>query len=112
MEVRSFWRGSGQTIYEGDAWQLAAKLKPASVDCIVTSPPYWGLRDYGLSPIVLGGDPGCKHQWGHRQLGPLTTQWAKSAGQKIVPGDWSQCRDDSRKRDRPDHSTFCRKCGA
>ena len=22
-------------------------LEPASIDCIVTSPPYWGLRDYG-----------------------------------------------------------------
>lgn len=31
----------------GDAWDLALGLAPASLDCIVTSPPYWGLRDYG-----------------------------------------------------------------
>lgn len=31
----------------GDAWDLAETLAPASIDCIVTSPPYWGLRDYG-----------------------------------------------------------------
>lgn len=31
----------------GDSWQLAETLEPASIDCIVTSPPYWGLRDYG-----------------------------------------------------------------
>lgn len=31
----------------GDSWQLAEMLEPASIDCIVTSPPYWGLRDYG-----------------------------------------------------------------
>lgn len=24
------------------------KLRPASVHCVVTSPPYWGLRDYGV----------------------------------------------------------------
>ena len=31
----------------GDSWRLAETLEPASIDCIVTSPPYWGLRDYG-----------------------------------------------------------------
>lgn len=36
------------TIKVGDAWDLASTLTPQSVDCIVTSPPYWGLRDYGV----------------------------------------------------------------
>jgi len=31
----------------GDAWVLADQLEPNSIDCIVTSPPYWSLRDYG-----------------------------------------------------------------
>lgn len=31
----------------GDAFDLARRLAPASVDCVVTSPPYWGLRSYG-----------------------------------------------------------------
>ena len=35
------------SVFYGDAWQLASTLAPASIDCIVTSPPYWGLRDYG-----------------------------------------------------------------
>ena len=30
---------------------------------MVTSPPYWGLRDYQLPPAVWGGDPGCAHAW-------------------------------------------------
>jgi DNA modification methylase len=34
-------------VFYGDAWELASTLEPASIDCIVTSPPYWGLRDYG-----------------------------------------------------------------
>jgi DNA modification methylase len=25
-----------------------AEIEPESVDCVVTSPPYWGLRDYGV----------------------------------------------------------------
>jgi site-specific DNA-methyltransferase (cytosine-N4-specific) len=34
-------------IWCGDAFDLAEKLEPASVDLILTSPPYWGLRTYG-----------------------------------------------------------------
>ncbi|MGI5162247.1 DNA-methyltransferase [Microbispora sp. CA-102843] len=36
----------------GDAWDLLAGLEPESVDLILTSPPYWGLRDYGLDHNV------------------------------------------------------------
>jgi len=36
------------TILHGDAFDLFASLKPASVDLLITSPPYWGHRDYGL----------------------------------------------------------------
>ncbi len=39
------------------------ELPDCSVNCIVTSIPYWGLRDYGLPPVVWGGDAGCEHDW-------------------------------------------------
>ncbi|HEY5606275.1 MAG TPA: site-specific DNA-methyltransferase [Thermoplasmata archaeon] len=32
----------------GDARKCLRTLPPASVHCVVTSPPYWGLRDYGV----------------------------------------------------------------
>ncbi len=35
------------TLYLGDVRDVLAELPAASVDCCVTSPPYWGLRDYG-----------------------------------------------------------------
>lgn len=35
-------------IQRGDAYDLLARLEPASVDLILTSPPYWGLRTYAL----------------------------------------------------------------
>lgn len=35
------------TLLHGDAREVLAGLPTASVDCVVTSPPYWGLRDYG-----------------------------------------------------------------
>ncbi len=36
-------------------------LRDGCVQCVVTSPPYWGLRDYGLA-TWSGGDPLCDHQ--------------------------------------------------
>jgi DNA modification methylase len=35
-------------------------MPDASVDCIVTSPPFWSLRDYGTG-AWHGGDPACPH---------------------------------------------------
>ena len=34
-------------ILEGDVLVKLKELKSNSIDCVVTSPPYWGLRDYG-----------------------------------------------------------------
>jgi DNA modification methylase len=35
------------TLHQGDSLTVARELPNASADCIVTSPPYFGLRDYG-----------------------------------------------------------------
>lgn len=35
-------------IIEGDALHALRLLPSSSIQCVVTSPPYWGLRDYGI----------------------------------------------------------------
>jgi site-specific DNA-methyltransferase (adenine-specific) len=51
-------RFSDSVIFEGDALAVLQRLPDESVQCIVTSPPYWGLRDYafldqiGLEPTL------------------------------------------------------------
>ena len=35
------------SIYGGDCRAVMAEMPAESVHCVVTSPPYWGLRDYG-----------------------------------------------------------------
>jgi site-specific DNA-methyltransferase (adenine-specific) len=40
------------TIFEGDALGVLGRLPSASVQCIVTSPPYWGLRDYDIAEQI------------------------------------------------------------
>lgn len=36
------------SLHIGDCIEVLQTMEPDSVDCIVTSPPYWGLRDYGV----------------------------------------------------------------
>jgi site-specific DNA-methyltransferase (cytosine-N4-specific) len=38
-------------------------LKEKSVQSIITSPPYWGLRCYDIPNMVWGGTIDCEHQW-------------------------------------------------
>lgn len=49
--------------YCGHVLDVLRSLPDESVHCIVTSPPYWGLRDYGVKPQVWGGAESCAHQW-------------------------------------------------
>jgi DNA modification methylase len=37
------------TLWHGDALAVLRELDDGSVDCCVTSPPYFGLRDYGVA---------------------------------------------------------------
>jgi DNA modification methylase len=50
-------------VLRGEAIDVLAGLPAASVQTCVTSPPYWGIRDFGVPPRVWGGDPGCRHRW-------------------------------------------------
>ena len=45
----------------GDCLAILPTLPGASVQCCVTSPPYWGLRDYGTAQWE-GGDEECDHK--------------------------------------------------
>jgi DNA modification methylase len=45
----------------GDCLQVMQTMPDRSVHCCVTSPPYFGLRDYGTGRWE-GGDPACDHQ--------------------------------------------------
>lgn len=47
-------------IYLGDNIEILKSLPDNSVNCCITSPPYYGLRDYGTGKWI-GGDPNCPH---------------------------------------------------
>src|SRR5690606_13788512 len=50
--MQPYWRSNNGetslTIYQGDVLDVLRQLPDESVHCCITSPPYWGLRDYGV----------------------------------------------------------------
>src|SRR5690348_18344490 len=53
MTPAPYWHDSTSTLYVGDARNVLTDMPDESADCIVTSPPYWGKRDYGV-PVQYG----------------------------------------------------------
>jgi DNA modification methylase len=55
--VRSpYWSQENVILHHGDAREVLTEMTTGSVHCIVTSPPYYGLRDYG-APNQVGQEP-------------------------------------------------------
>ena len=71
-------RPTSARVIQGDAFDLFDELAAKSVDLVITSPPYWGHRDYGLG-----------HNWAFfndipsvRKIGPMTPgyEWYRQNG--------------------------------
>lgn len=64
-------------LVQGDARHLP--LRDGCVQTVVTSPPYWGLRDYGTGKWS-GGDPACdhKHETQHQKQGAPSQRKGRS----------------------------------
>lgn len=90
-------------LYNADCCDMSF-LPGHSVDCVVTSPPYWGLRDYGLPPSIWDGAPVCEHEWGALRKGK--TQSGSLLGSTLDGAH-------SGKERRPEwESVYCHHCGA
>jgi DNA modification methylase len=62
------------SLLQGDSLTILKTLPDRSVHCVVFSPPYYGLRDYGTAKWT-GGDPACDHNPGNqKRVGATTLQ--------------------------------------
>jgi DNA modification methylase len=101
------------SIRVGHVLSELAKLPDESVHCVVTSPPYYGLRSYGTEPQVWGGDPGCAHDF---ESETITSEigkgnWAQGTNGRgeLQPGGVDAKREPVRTTA---ERGFCRHCGA
>jgi DNA modification methylase len=101
--VTPYYADDWLTVYAGDCRAVLATLPAESVHCVVTSPPYWGLRDYGTATWD-GGDAACDHKGK-----PIPTSAGFNERYFGRPSSDGNKQDDMRRevfRDR------CGKCGA
>ena len=81
-------------ILHGHVLDKLKELPDESVQCVVTSPPYWGLRDYGTA-TWKGGDDDCDHKIPKNESDPKQA-FDGSAGSHAIRFN----------------RTHCNKCGA
>jgi DNA modification methylase len=97
------------TVYHGDALETLRELPAESVHMCVTSPPFFGLRDYGTGAWE-GGDPDCDHVAQRREpvVGSSSTLGFPSDGgpRRIAEGNTYHEAYGQQYRD------VCGKCGA
>ena len=99
----------GYRINHGDCREVLRNLPEKSVQCCVTSPPYYGLRDYGLPPSVWSGDPKCEHKWKEDRYYTEQTASGSSAEAFTEAGEENAERV---KQARWRKDATCMKCGA
>jgi len=95
----------------GDVLEVLRTWPDAFVHCAVTSPPYFGLRDYDVPPSVFGGRVGCAHQFvtvlKPKGNGSFTTE--DNQGPGGLEDSESNAHSATR---RPQISELCGRCGA
>ncbi len=104
-------------IFQGSVLDILKTFPDESVDCIITSPPYYGLRDYGEeTKTIWGGDRNCEHVWQKE----ITSRPNASGGKT----EWAEKKLHLRRKgkenfqefvdyhDRNTISNFCQKCQA
>ncbi len=93
-----------QIVLEGNVRKVLEDFPDNYFHCAVTSPPYYGLRNYGTDGQVWGGDPNCTHDW---------NEYTKPCSNGIVTHEIkTQTISGSSGTRSPQKSNFCSKCGA
>lgn len=97
MTLTPYYQDEFITLYCGDVRDVLPQITPGTVQTCVTSPPYFGLRDYGTAKWE-GGDADCDH---------LPESWAEDAG-NVGPAALRANEAKSIRRS----AGKCRSCGA
>ena len=99
-----------------DSRDALADIGEGTVHCCITSPPYWGLRDYGCPEAIFGGDAGCEHVWGDEQFAKAQGDTksgfnARYFGKDIAPGKQAETALHKLGTSTP-QGQICQLCGA
>lgn len=93
-------------LIEGNTLQVLKTLPSESVDCVITSPPYWGLRDYGSeTEVIWDSKESCEHEWQlTKEKDPMDRGGYGDHDDGGIAKSWEKRKEIE--------SGFCSKCGA
>ncbi len=97
---------SNYKLFCGDSLGVLKTFPDRIFHTVVTSPPYWGLRDYGTAEWE-GGDAACDHKTGQHRMSDKTTIGRSHGGKGDVLLDAA-----SRVQVQTPYRDTCGKCGA
>jgi DNA modification methylase len=86
-------------------------LVDGCVQCVVTSPPYWGLRDYGLPPSIWGASANCEHEWGDETVKSVSAQQDHAGGVTHPTGTRGEQDGNKGRSFSASQGAFCIQCG-
>ncbi|MBA7707094.1 hypothetical protein ES703_115959 [subsurface metagenome] len=89
-----------------------SELPDESVQCVVTSPPYWGLRKYsGVPDLIWGGDENCEHEWVEKTY-LLSDKWCYAEKNIQHKGKMTEEQFISAAQAKRPMASICSLCGA
>lgn len=89
--MKPYYEGGGVEIYHGDCIPILREMAADSVNCCVTSPPYFGLRDYGTGKWS-GGLPDCDHTYQHGVQGAAGQRATRTfTAQNVYKDECQRC---------------------
>lgn len=96
-------------IYLGNTLDVLKTFPDESINCCVTSPPYWALRDYGTDGVVWDGNPECEHEF---NLETKITNNSVSNNSTLHDGKGVVATEKIKQMNNKSQVGFCNKCGA
>jgi len=106
--IKPYYDHNGITIIQGHVLNELPYLEPESVQMCVTSPPYWGLRDYGLPPQIWDSVDGCVHEWGDETI----SEAGRNDGGRDIGGRKGNYQGNGPHKTDISQGQFCQLCGA
>ena len=100
--MKPYWEKKGNKIFLGHVLEVLKTLPKEFVHMCVTSPPYWGLRNYGLEPQTWDDPGNCSHEWGDDITHSID----------YVQGNVEFARPHSKLKSFTSSSSVCSLCGA
>jgi len=94
------------TIVQGHTLDILRRLPSESVQCCITSPPYYGLRNYGTTPQTFSGTTPCEDDCDWQDAAPRR----KRSPEDVIAGT-KQDTNTGTKHQLP-HTLTCAVCGA